>query len=200
MPGSASPLVAVHPLSVRGSTELFVHAPDRDGLFARITAMLDRLRFSVLEARILSSPSAMALDTFLLLDADTQQPATVARAQELAARVRHALTQAAGVQPSQRGMSRHQKYFQVMPRIDFRAAGNRTQMALVATDRPGLLAAVAQVMLHTEVRVHDARIATFGERVEDFFQLTDRNNQLLSAAHQQCLLDALLQRLGPARD
>ena len=196
----ASPLVAVHPLSVRGSTELFVHAPDRDGLFARITAMLDRLRFSVLEARILSSPSAMALDTFLLLDADTQQPATVARAQELAARVRHALTQAAGVQPSQRGMSRHQKYFQVMPRIDFRAAGNRTQMALVATDRPGLLAAVAQVMLHTEVRVHDARIATFGERVEDFFQLTDRNNQLLSAAHQQCLLDALLQRLGPARD
>ncbi len=194
------PLVAVHPLSVRGSTELFVHAPDRDGLFARVTAMLDRLRFSVLEARVLSSPSGMAMDTFLLLDADTQQPATGIRSRELATRLRHALQQTANVQPSRRGMSRHQKYFQVMPRIAFKQAGSRTQLALVTTDRPGLLAAVAQVMAREQVRVHDARIATFGERVEDFFQLTDYRNQPLSEALQQQLLEALLARLGPGND
>ena len=67
----ALPLVAVQPLSVRGSTELFVYAPDRDGLFATVTAVLDRLRFSVMESRVLSSPTGMALDTFLLLEADT---------------------------------------------------------------------------------------------------------------------------------
>ncbi len=197
--GGVLPMVAVHPLSVRGSTELFVHAPDRDGLFARVTAMLDRLRFSVMEARVLGTPSGKALDTFLLLDADTQQPASLARVQELTTRLQLALAQTTGVQPSQRGMSRHQKYFQVMPRIVFKDAGERTQMALVATDRPGLLAAVAQVMLQTGVRVHDARIATFGERVEDFFQLTDRQNRPLDETRQQQLLQALLSRLGPAR-
>ncbi len=196
----AVPLVAVEPLSVRGSTELFVYTPDRDGLFATVTAMLDRLRFSVMESRILSSPTGMALDTFLLLDADSQQPATAARAEELQQRLQRALAQAVGVQPSKRSMSRHQKHFQVTPKISFHAAGGRTQLALAGTDRPGLLAAVAQVMLSEDVRVHDARIATFGERVEDFFLLTDRANAPLDAQRQQRLLQALLARIGPARE
>ena len=191
------PLVAAHPLSVRGSTELFVYTPDRDGLFATITAMLDRLRFSVVESRILSSPTGMALDTFLLLEADSQQPASATRTEELRQRLQRALAQSASVEPSKRSMSRHQKHFQMTPQISFHAAGDRTQLALVGTDRPGLLAAVAQVMLHTEVRVHDARIATFGERVEDFFQLTDRHNAPLGAAQQERLLQALLLRIGP---
>jgi len=196
----AVPLVAVHPLSVRGSTELFVYTPDRDGLFATVTAVLDRLHFSVMESRILSSPTGMALDTFLLLEAESQQPASPARAEELQQRLQRALAQSAGVQPSKRGMSRHQKHFQMTPKISFHAAGGRTQLALVGTDRPGLLAAVAQVMLQTEVRVHDARIATFGERVEDFFLLTDRHNAPLDAAQQERLLQALLLRIGSARD
>jgi [protein-PII] uridylyltransferase len=196
----ALPLVAVHPLSVRGSTELFVYTPDRDGLFATVTAVLDRLRFSVMESRILSSPTGMALDTFLLLDADSQQPVSAARAEELQQRLQRALAQSAGVQPSKRGMSRHQKHFQMTPKISFHAAGDRTQLALIGTDRPGLLAAVAQVMLATGVRVHDARIATFGERVEDFFQLTNRHDAPLDAAQQDRLLHALLERIGPARD
>jgi [protein-PII] uridylyltransferase len=104
------------------------------------------------------------------------------------------------VQPSKRGMSRHQKHFQMTPKISFHAAGGRTQLALVGTDRPGLLAAVAQVMLQVGVRVHDARIATFGERVEDFFQLTDRHNAPLDAGLQERLLQALQERIGPARD
>jgi len=195
----AVPLVAVHPLSVRGSTELFVYTPDRDGLFATVTAVLDRLHFSVMESRILSSPTGMALDTFLLLEAESQQPASPARAEELQQRLQRALAQSAGVQPSKRGMSRHQKHFQMTPKISFHAAGERTQLALVGTDRPGLLAAVAQVMLQTEVRVHDARIATFGERVEDFFLLTDRHNAPLDAAQQQRLLQALLLRIGSAK-
>ncbi|MEO9079734.1 MAG: [protein-PII] uridylyltransferase [Rhodanobacter sp.] len=194
------PLVAVNALSVRGSTELFIYTPDRDGLFATVTAVLDRLRFSVMESRILSSPTGMALDTFLLLEADSQQPASAARVDELRQRLLRALAQSAGVQPSKRSMSRHQKHFQMMPKISFHAAGDRTQLALVGTDRPGLLAAVAQVMLSTEVRVHDARIATFGERVEDFFQLTDRNNAPLDATLQERLLEALLARIGLAAD
>jgi [protein-PII] uridylyltransferase len=139
----------------------------------------------------------MALDTFLLLEADTQRPVSAARAQDLQERLQRALEQSANVQPGKRGMSRHQKHFQVVPRIVFQTVGGRTQMALVATDRPGLLAAVAQVMLRAEVRVHDARIATFGERVEDFFALTDRRNAPLAPEQQERLLQALLARIGP---
>jgi [protein-PII] uridylyltransferase len=43
----------------------------------------------------------------------------------------------------------------------------------VCSDRPGLLARLAQVLRKHRLGVHDARIATFGERVEDFFLLAD---------------------------
>jgi [protein-PII] uridylyltransferase len=192
----AWPLVAVHPLSVRGSTELFVCTPDRDGLFASVTAMLDRLHFSVVEARILGSSAGMAMDTFLLLEADGQHPASADRAEELRQRMQRALAQGGQILPPRRSMSRQLKHFQMPPRIDFRQAEGRTRMALVCSDRPGLLAAVAQVLVACETRVHDARIATFGERVEDFFQLTDRSDAPLGEAQQQGLRQALLARLG----
>ncbi|RDS81231.1 [protein-PII] uridylyltransferase [Dyella monticola] len=191
------PLIAVNPLSVRGGTELFVYAPDRDGLFANVTAMLDRLHFSVMEARVLSSPDGRAMDTFLLLEAETQKPAGAERADELQQRLHRALSQSAPIMPPRRSMSRHLKHFQMTPRIDFQQSNGRTQMALVCSDRPGLLAAVTQVMMACEVRVHDARIATFGERVEDFFQLTDRRNAPLSETQQQRLWHALVERIGP---
>jgi [protein-PII] uridylyltransferase len=197
----ATPLVEVHPKSIRGTTELFVYVPDRDGLFAAVTAMLDRLHFSVMEARVLSSPTGMALDTFLLLETDSQQPATPERADELKQRLHRALSQPGHVhQPSRRSMSRHLKHFQATPKIAFSTVSGRTRLALVCSDRPGLLAAVAQGMMDAGVRVHDARIATFGERVEDFFLITDRHDAPLSIELQDRLLHALLERLGPAKE
>ena len=169
---------------------------DRDGLFAAVTAMLDRLRFSVVEARILSSQTGMALDTFLLLESESQEPASLQRAEELRLRMQRALVQPSLMQPTKRGMSRHQRHFQMAPRIEFTEARERTQLALVCTDRPGLLAAVAQALAEAQVRVHDARIATFGERVEDFFQITDRQDMPLSSERRNILREALLRRIG----
>ena len=65
-------------------------------------------------------------------------------------------------------------------------------LSLVCTDRPGLLADVTQVLRAQSLRVHDARIATFGERAEDVFQITDRRDQPLDETQQQALREALL--------
>jgi [protein-PII] uridylyltransferase len=52
-------------------------------------------------------------------------------------------------------------------------------MTLVCTDRPGLLASVALQLRALGLRIHDARIATFGERVEDFFQISDESDRAI---------------------
>jgi [protein-PII] uridylyltransferase len=198
--GGKVPLVEVHPFSVRGCTEVFVYAPDRDGLFATVTAILDRLRFSVVAARVLGSRTGMALDTFLLLESDSQQPASLERAEDVRVRLARALAQPARALPAKRGLSRHLRHFQMEPHIAYTtdAASARTQLALVCSDRPGLLAAVAQAFVEAGVRVHDARIATFGERVEDFFQITDPQDRPLSDALQETLRTALVRRIGGA--
>jgi [protein-PII] uridylyltransferase len=72
-----------------------------------------------------------------------------------------------------------------------------TRLALVCSDRPGLLVAIAQAFLDVGVRVHDARIATFGDQVEDFFELSDSHDAPLGDVQQQSLREALQRRLAP---
>ncbi len=192
------PVVAVRAHSARGgSSELFVSTADRDGLFASITAALDRFGCSVVEARLFVTAERRIFDTFQLLDAASQAPLTAERAPALEDLLRRVLAAPElDPKPVRRGLSRRQRHFQIAPQLAFSEVDGRTQMALICSDRPGLLAEAALAMREAHVRVHDARIATYGERAEDFFILSDENDAALDAAARERLQSALLRRLG----
>ena len=202
-PAGDAPLVAIRESRDGGSSEVFVHARDRDGVFATITAVLDRLSINVLEARVVDSRGGRVLDTFRVLDTD----GSPLRDEQRAARLRNALELELArpelvLKPAQRAPQRLQRQFHVPVRIEFEATvdGARTQLALVCADRPGLLAQIAQALRECGLRVHDARIATFGERAEDFFQITDAHDAPLDAAQQDAVRAALLRRVADAQD
>ena len=177
--------------------EVFVYSPDRDGLFAAIVMTLDRKGYGIHRARVLDAPNAAIFDTFEVLPADSFAEGDPER---LAAALREALAgDLQRLRPSRRVMPRQLRHFRFAPRIDFSdsAGGRRTRLSLVAPDRPGLLADVAQVLRSQHLRVHDARIATFGERAEDQFQITDEHDQPLPDPSRQALRDALAACLDP---
>jgi [protein-PII] uridylyltransferase len=185
-----------------GGTELLVISPDRDGLFATITAVLDRMQVNVHDARIVTTRGQRVLDTFQILDAQGQRLTDPARIDDLCRRLAEELGKPElNLTPARRAWSRQQKHFQVPLQFEFseREGGSRTQLALVCSDRPGLLAHVAQAFRACGVRVHDARIATFGERVEDFFVLSDEQDRALDAAATQSLERTLGNELAPLR-
>jgi [protein-PII] uridylyltransferase len=197
------PLVLIEPHGERGGTEVFVHAADRDGLFATITAVLDRLRLSVLEARIVTSRSGMSLDSFLVLDADGRALRDGGQLARLERTLVQTLSHAPyAAEPVKRAPARTLRHFPIPVRVEFSAqpVRGRSQLALVCADRPGLLAAVAHLFRACRVRVHDARIATFGERVEDFFLITDENDAPLGAQACAEVRDALLHLLDNAAE
>ncbi len=172
--------------------EVFVHSPDRDGLFAAILATLDRMGYAIHQARLLVGPNGTVFDTFEVIPADTyatRDPADVERT------LQNALAGALDrVRTSRRALPRQLRHFRFAPRIEFGRTpdGRRTVISLVAPDRPGLLSDVAQVLRAQRLRVHDARIATFGERAEDIFQITDeRDMPLAGEAQQDALRDAI---------
>jgi len=191
---TAAPLVLVEAEGLRGGTEVFVYAADRDGLFATITAVLDRLGLSVQDARVVNSRSGMSLDTFLVLDGQGRALHDPAQVGRLKRGLSQALDRPAeAVAAIRRPPPRALRHFPIPTRIEFHddAASGRTQLALVCADRPGLLAGVADVFRAGNMRVHDARIATFGERVEDFFLITDQANRPLDKPAQDALRAAL---------
>src|SRR5690606_40256516 len=64
------PLVLIDPDSPRGSTDVFVYAPDRDNTFAVIAATFDRFGLDIQDARITGTRDGYTLDSSLLLEAD----------------------------------------------------------------------------------------------------------------------------------
>ena len=174
---------------------VFVHSPDRDGLFAAIVATLDRLGLAIQHARLLDGPNAAVFDTFVVLPADPRRPVAPV---EVESRLGSVLAGPLDkVRPARRAAPRHLRHFRIAPQVQFADGedGRHSVLSLVCTDRPGLLADVAQVLRVHHLRVHDARIATFGERAEDVFRLTDEQDRPLSAAAKNALHDALLARI-----
>ncbi len=195
------PVVLLRARGARGSTEIFVHAQDRAGLFATITATLDRLQLNILDARIVTANNARSLDTFQVLARDGRMLEEDDALQEIA----HVLRVELGQDPlrpkiSKRMWSRQQKHFRIPAQVRFSELVNpaRSQLSLICSDRPGLLAALAQCFLQAEVNVMQARIATFGERVEDFFELQDHANQALDEDLQTRLRDSIVRALDLA--
>ncbi|MFC0679025.1 [protein-PII] uridylyltransferase [Lysobacter korlensis] len=187
--------VRVRPLAgSTGALEVFVHSPDREGLFAAIVATLDRAGLAIQQARVLDGPQGAVFDTFEVVPAQSHlKPAADDVERRLAAALAGDLE---AVRPTRRTQPRHLRHFRIAPQIGFDAAGpGRTLLSLVCTDRPGLLADVTQVLRDQSLSVHDARIATFGERAEDVFQITrtdaDGERRPLDHAQQQALREAL---------
>lgn len=188
--------VRVRPLADAGALEVFVHSPDRDGLFAAIVITLDRLGFAIAQARVLDGPGGRVFDSFQIVPVDGREPPPPA---EVSRRLEDVLAGSLeGLRPARRAQPRHLRHFRIAPQVGFDRLENppRTLLSLVCTDRPGLLADVALVLREQGLRVHDARVATFGARAEDVFQITrvdpHGHDAPLDEPHQHALRDALL--------
>lgn len=174
-----------------GALEVFVHSPDRDGLFAAIVATLDRLGLAIQQARLFDGADTNVFDTFEVVPL----PGHPVNPLEVERQLADVLSTAEldTIRPTRRTQPRHLRHFRLVPQIELDARENRTLLTLVSTDRPGLLADVTRVLRQQRLRVHDARIATFGERAEDVFQITDEcDRALIDPQQQQALCDALL--------
>ncbi|RRN80576.1 [protein-PII] uridylyltransferase [Pseudoxanthomonas sp. SGD-10] len=177
--------------------EVFVHSPDRDGLFAAIVATLDRHGYGIHQARVLMGPNGTVFDTFEVLPADSFASGDPV---QLEAALAQALSgELDQVRATRRAAPRQLRHFRFPPTVEFNttADGRRSLLSLVCPDRPGLLAEVALALRACRLRVHDARIATFGERAEDLFQITDEHDRPLDGAAQEALRAELRTRLDP---
>ena len=177
----------------RGGTEIFVYARDRESLFATITATLEQLGLNIIDARVVTSCDQYALDTFLVLDHNDEAITDPQRLEEIQQRLKRQLAEP-GLPSQQQGhLSRQQRHFPIATEVWFRddLRNQRTIMEVTTSDRPGLLARLARALLECSVLLQSAKIATFGERAEDIFFVTDSECQPLDAPQFGCLREAI---------
>jgi [protein-PII] uridylyltransferase len=185
----ANPVADADPLPLalvrqgRGGTEVFVYAADQEFLFAASTSVLGRLGLNIVDSRIITADNGMTLDTYVVFELDGKPVSGDAREREICDALRGALVEPSTARrENQRLAKRQLRHFQTPTQVRFSddPRNGRTVMEVIAGDRPGLLSAIGWALADARVRLQNAKIATFGERAEDVFFLTDAGNRPLA--------------------
>ncbi len=181
--GNDTPLVAIkestHAKS-EGATQIFVYTRNRDHIFAICASTLEHLDLDVQDARIVVSRSGFTLDTFFILD-DKGLPIgnDAKRVQQIKRELSSELQNSAAAAAVHRRTPRALKLFATptVVKISQDDARGHTVLEVITPDRPGLLARLGQIFLSFDVRLVNAKITTLGDRVEDVFFITDKQDR-----------------------
>ena len=185
--------------SGRGGTEVFVYARDQEFLFAATCSALDRLGLSIVDARIITADNGMTLDSYVVLDLNGEPILDPTRLHEIERTLHEALQQPGNTRGQSRRLLRRQlRAFRTPTQVRFREdpTNSRTVLEVVTADRPGLLARIGWALADQAVRLQNAKISTFGERAEDVFFVTGRDNQPLSPQRLEPIRAGLEKALG----
>ena len=173
--GKARAIVRARRSSAGEGMQVLVYTPDAPDLFARICGYFDAAGFSILDAKIHTANNGYALDTFQVVSPDLLDATDNFR--ELAAMVEAELDRAIEhptplPTPCTGGrVSRRVKSFPIAARVDLRPddKGQSWLLSVSASDRPGLLYVIADILARHRINLKLAKVTTLGERVEDTF-------------------------------
>jgi len=193
------PLVSARPSPIGEGLQVLVFSPDRADLFARICGYFDGAGFSIQDAKVHTTRSGYALDTFQVVNpnAEDQSPAAYRDMIKLVeTQASAALASDGPLPPPSRGrVSRRVRSFPVKPRVALRPdeKAQRWLLSVSASDRSGLLYAIARVLAAHHINLQLAKVSTLGERVEDTFLVSGAELQQprLQLQMESELLDVL---------
>jgi len=195
----SKPLVLIRKRPKGEGTDIFIHTEYNSNLFTIITTLIEQMNLTVMDARIFTSKDNYTLDTFFVLEADGSQLTDTLRIEELKEKLIHYVTQPEAATP---GISTHipraAKHFKFPTRVYFEdnAIHNQIMMKVIAYDRPGLLSQIGAAMHACEVTLHKAKIATFGEKAEDIFFISDeQGNTIIDQKKLKCLEQTITEGL-----
>ncbi len=182
----STPLVLVKPdlvLQTDAATQIFIHARTQDYLFSVVTAALEQLHLSVLDARLYSSVEGMAMDSFFVLDESGASIASDSqRLEHIVEFLKATLTDRDRFpEVVARRTPRAVRYFSMPTETSLYVDSIKNVSVLEVTtpDRPGLLARIGRIFFEHGIVLQAAKITTLGERVEDVFFITDANHEPL---------------------
>ncbi|MEE8344998.1 MAG: [protein-PII] uridylyltransferase [Woeseiaceae bacterium] len=162
--------------------EAVLYTPRKKRTFAHVTAVLDELGMTIVDARIVPIANGYSLDTYIFMEYDKRVHVDESRMSKIRRTLTRVLTAPdEHAAPVTRRAPRQVRMFETKTAIDFTKDQNqRTVMELVTGDRPGLLSDVGRVFVEMGINIDTAKIVTIGERAEDVFYISNVSGEPLS--------------------
>lgn len=167
-------------------SKVFIYTKDQPNLFAALVAAFDQLGLDILDARIFTTDHGYSLDTFTVLEADGS---AIGEDRKRIMQIRNHLKQTLANPDKfpeliRRRTPRRLRHFSREPEVllSNQIHNGYSILNISASDRPGLLALIGKTFMSLKLQVHGAKIATFGENVDDSFMITDQNGNHITSA------------------
>jgi [protein-PII] uridylyltransferase len=163
----------------RAVTEITIYATDHAGLFSQIAGAIALAGGNVVDARITTLASGMALDVFWIQDLNEETFDQADKLARLNALIERAVTgrlrpgrELAGARSS---LPARARVFKVAPRvlIDNAVSNTHTVIEVNGRDRPGFLYDVTAALTDLNLQISTAKISTYGARAVDVFYVKD---------------------------
>ncbi|MBD20105.1 MAG: [protein-PII] uridylyltransferase [Rhodospirillaceae bacterium] len=159
-------------------TEITIFTADHPGLFSRIAGAMAVSGANIVEAKIFTMTSGMALDIFSIQDSRRQAFEEKLSITRLCDRIKTTLTGEFNVSEilgKKSFVTRRSNVFKVPPRvlINNSASSTHSLIEVNALDRAGLLHQVTRTLTQLGLQISSALITTYGERAVDVFYVKD---------------------------
>jgi len=153
------------------ANQFFILAAETNWLLNEVTGAFEQADIDIIEASINSTNAGFGLYTFTTHVPELELAQEEQYLTHLVKELRNSMLFGQNNRGFQRSfVSRALKHFPIQTQVNFiENNDNHTMMEVIAQDQPGLLHKVAQALLKHNIRLSNARIATFGERAEDIF-------------------------------
>ncbi len=176
--------------------QMMTYLKDQDDIFARICNFFDRISYNIGHATVYTTHHDYALNTFIILDQSVKS-VTYSNLldfieNDLLEKIQSNVPLAS---PLKGRINRQIKHMPIKTKVDINVDTNKSfhTVEIVTSDTPGLLASIAFIFLKHGTDLHYAKVNTLGNRAEDSFIISGRQEKRLSkkklAQLEQDLLD-----------
>ncbi len=190
--------IDLYPDTERDATRVCFAMSDHPGIFARLTGALALVGANVVDARSYTSRDGFVTDAFWIQDAEGHpyEASRLPRLRKMIERTLSGDVVARDALKSRDKVKKREKAFQVPTHIAFDNDGSDiyTIIEVDTRDRPGLLYDLARTMSDSNVNIHNAVIATYGEQVVDTFYVKDMFGLKYHAKGKQRTLERKLRK------
>ena len=193
------PSIIIHNKKDAEATEVSIMSKDSKGLFSKLTGALSSMEINIVNAKIFTNSSNIAIDVIWIQDKENRPIFDNSRIERIKEKILNFINTDIknGVSSTSRLNNRRINAFTVpiVVKIMNNISSNYTVIEVSGKDRPSILHELAKTINHLDLNLFRAQVATFGERVVDVFYVLDSKNKKIEHHNSKKLIERELLRV-----
>ena len=173
--------------------EIFIKVKNMDGLFYKLSKVLEHSGLEVIDASIFTSnDSDIAANTFITRYIHHDRSLTKNELEELSERINKNFIDFERISKLPEKKQKKQNFVKMIEIThSINEVQHRNMITIETANSIGLLTKIAKVFYENKISIFCARINTLGERVEDTFEITNEDNTIISEVKIKRIIKSL---------